>query len=395
MNIQKQLRRMNVFGFVSCLRVFDAVWVVLLTLRGFPLWQIGLAEGIFHIVSLVCEIPSGMAADLLGRRRSLALAGLLGAVSAWCMVLSEGFFGVCLSMAFGALSYNFISGSDEALLYDSLLQAGREGEYVPANARYTQMQNVGGFLSHAASLLTGLFGYVGIYLLDSGICLARALSALSLTEPTVTRQQENRQRQPFRALGRRFRAHVGEVAAFFRRHPRAVYIMLADGLIGLPSYLTLMFLQQRLHELGVATVFLGAPAMCIVLARSLGLSIGQRLSVGRIWRLYGVCAAIMGLGTVLAGSAALLPAVLGAMAASGALDAWMLHLQKHLNGLFPSDQRATLVSVNAMGYSLLMIAASPLVGWLGDVGPTAGTGLTALGGLVAAVGMAVLLFKKK
>jgi len=77
MNIQKQLRRMNVFGFVSCLRVFDAVWVVLLTLRGFPLWQIGLAEGIFHIVSLVCEIPSGMAADLLGRRRSLALAGLL------------------------------------------------------------------------------------------------------------------------------------------------------------------------------------------------------------------------------------------------------------------------------------------------------------------------------
>ena len=52
------------------------------------------------------------------------------------------------------------------------------------------------------------------------------------------------------------------------------------------------------------------------------------------------------------------------------------------------------VLFDAMGYSLLMIAASPLVGWLGDVGPTAGTGLTALGGLVAAVGMEVLLFKK-
>lgn len=394
MNIQKQLRRMNTFGFVSCLRVFDAVWVVLLSLRGFPLWQIGLAEGVFHTVSLLCEIPSGMLADLLGRRRSLALAGLLGAVSAWCMVLSRGFFGVCLSMAFGALSYNFISGSDEALLYDSLLQAGREGEYVSANARYTQMQNLGGFLSHAASLLTGLFGYVGVYLLDSVICLARAVSALRIAEPVVTRQQEHREHQPFRDLGRRFRAHVGDVAVFFRCHPRAAYIMLADGLIGLPSYLTLMFLQQRLHDLGMATLWLGAPAMCIVLARSLGLTVGERLSVARIWRLYGICAVIMGLGTVIAGSAALVPAVVGAMVAAGALDAWMLHLQKHLNSIFPSDQRATLVSVNAMGYSLLMIAASPLVGWLGDIGPSAGTGLVALGGLVAAVGLTVLLCKK-
>ena len=122
MNLNKQLFRLNAFGFFACLRIPDAVWVVLLTARGFSLWEIGLAEGIFHIVGLVGEIPSGMAADLLGRRRSLAMAGICGMVSALLMAFSTSFVHVCLSMVFSALASNFISGSDEALLYDSLLQ---------------------------------------------------------------------------------------------------------------------------------------------------------------------------------------------------------------------------------------------------------------------------------
>ena len=86
MNIQTQLRRLNIFGFSATLRVTDAVWVVFLMTRGFSLWQVGLAEGIFHAVSLLCEIPSGMAADLMGRRRSLATAGLCGMIAALLMV---------------------------------------------------------------------------------------------------------------------------------------------------------------------------------------------------------------------------------------------------------------------------------------------------------------------
>ena len=64
-----------------CLDITTAVWVALLAARGYSLWQIGLAEGVFHVVSLMAEIPSGMAADLLGRKRTLALSGVMAAVS--------------------------------------------------------------------------------------------------------------------------------------------------------------------------------------------------------------------------------------------------------------------------------------------------------------------------
>ena len=70
MNFSKQKRRLYAFSFFSNFRITDAVWVVLLAARGYSLWQIGLAEGIFHITSLLCEVPSGAAADLLALERS-------------------------------------------------------------------------------------------------------------------------------------------------------------------------------------------------------------------------------------------------------------------------------------------------------------------------------------
>ena len=387
MNLNKQLFRLNAFGFFACLRIPDAVWVVLLTARGFSLWEIGLAEGIFHIVGLVGEIPSGMAADLLGRRRSLAMAGICGMVSALLMAFSTSFVHVCLSMVFSALASNFISGSDEALLYDSLLQSGREMDYLSASARYSQIQNLGSMLSNAASLLSGILGYIGFYLLDALVCLFRVLSAGSLTEPVVTRDQQFREKQPLSYLMQRFRNHVRQVLEFLLSYPYLVFVMLADGLIGLPGYLTLMFLQQRLHELGMDSVWLGIPVMCLSLSRMLGVFIGERLKSIQLRRLYTVCALLVGAGTVCAGTAPVVPAVFGAMTASGAMDAWVLHLQKYLNERFPSDRRATLVSVNMMAYSMLMVLASPFVGWIGDICGTAGAGLCVLGVVVAVAGI--------
>lgn len=383
MNLKSQLRKLNAFGFSACLRITDAVWVVFLISRGFSLWQVGVAEGLFHIVALLFEIPSGMAADLIGRRRSLAVAGLCGMVSALLMAFTHSFFGVCLSMVFSSLACSFISGSDEALLYDSLLQNGKEDDYLSVSAKYTQIQNLGTTLSNFATLLGSFLSYVGFYLLDAIVCLVRICTALSLTEPTVTETQKNRQENPFKDLKNRFTEHVSIAFHFLRSNPAAAKLMLADGLIGLPSYLTLMFLQQRLSELGLPAMWLGLPVMCIALARIVGVALGERLRPRRIWGLYAVTAALVGMGTVAAGAAPMLPAVGGAMLAAAAMDAWMLHLQKTLNDLYPSDQRATLVSVNMMAYSVLMVIASPLVGWIGDTVGTAGAGLCVLGGLIA------------
>jgi len=290
-------------------------------------------------------------------------------------------------MVYSSLACNFISGSDEAILYDSLLQTSRESTFIPLSAKYTQIQTLGNLLSNAASLLAGVLSYVGFYLLDAFICLVRIVTALSLTEPVVTQTQKTRQQQPFQNLKLRFNEHIFVAWGFLRSHPYAAKLMLADGLVTLPSYLTVMFLQQRLSELGVPTVYLGLPIMCISLAAMGGLALGKKLQPKSIWSLYTIAALLVGGGTLCTGALPVIPAIFGAMLAALAMNVWMLHLQNTLNALYPSDQRATLVSVNMMAYSVLMIIASPLVGRLGDITGTAGAGLCALGGLILISGI--------
>lgn len=95
LNLKRQLRCIYLSDFFSGLRITDAVWVALLAARGLSLLEIGLAKSIYYTVSLLAEIPSGMAADLFGRKRALVLGGVL--VVAYNLLIA--FARTCLSSA--------------------------------------------------------------------------------------------------------------------------------------------------------------------------------------------------------------------------------------------------------------------------------------------------------
>ena len=125
----------------------------------------------------------------------------------------------------------------------------------------------------------------------------------------------------------------------------------------------------------------------------LGTEVGRRVRPCSLRRFYAVCALLCGGGCVLVGAAPALGCIAGCMLVQGALEVWLLHEDRLLNDAIPSDQRATLISVDSMAYSLLMIPASPLVGAVGDVFGQAGAGLAALGVCVAVSG-ALALYRK-
>ena len=348
MNLKRQFFFLHIYNFLVSFRVADGVWVVFLLARGFSLAQVGIAEGVFHVVSFLCEVPSGMLADLVGRKRTLALSGLFGTLSALTMAFSQDFFGVCLSMAFQALMYNLCSGTQEALTYDSLKALGQEGTYLKRNA----------WLMGAAQVSASLSSLLG----GAAVC---ASAALALVEPQVTEAQRQRNQHPFAGLGPRFRAHLRESWSFFRRNPRAAYKILASAGAATPGYLTFMYLQQHLLDTGLPELFLGAALMSLGLLGTAGMALSTRVK-GRLFPLAVGCGLFCGAATCLAGAPWWPLSLLGGALAflfSRLLD---LRVDAALNDDFPSDQRATLVSVNSMAYSLLMIAASPVAGAVGD-----------------------------
>ena len=160
----------------------------------------------------------------------------------------------------------------------------------------------------------------------------------------------------------------------------------------MPSYLTKIFLQQRLIELGWPTELLFLPLLLGGAACVLGAEVGRRVRFRSMRRFYSVCALLCGVGTLLVGLAPAWGGLFGMMLVQGVLEVYLLHESQKLNDAIPSDQRATLISVDSMAYSLLMIPASPLVGALGDAFGQAGAGLAALGAAILASGLAAGLF---
>lgn len=119
LNIKKQISRLYLSSMLGDLSLTGA-WVAILAARGYSLVEIGFAETVFHMTSLIFEIPSGVLADLFGRKNMLIVSSIMRMVGNMIMICSSNLFMVCISLSFYAMSYNFLSGSGDALAYDSL-----------------------------------------------------------------------------------------------------------------------------------------------------------------------------------------------------------------------------------------------------------------------------------
>lgn len=387
LNLKKQLACIYTADLFSGLRITDAVWVALLAARGFSLWEIGLAESVFHVVSLLCEVPSGMAADLLGRKKTLVSGGVCMVLQSLLMAFASDLFTICFAMGLNALAMTMFSGTSTALLYDSLKQEGCEKEYIQVSANGSQISMLANAIGSMASILNQFLGYAGFYLLNAAFEGASALANMLLAEPIVTESQASREKH---ALPEQFRQLVRDSLHVLRTCPMAVKLIASSALISVPSYLTKMFLQQRLVELGWPTELLFLPLLLGGLACVAGTEIGRRVRCRSMRRLYTACALLCGVGTLLVGAAPAWGGILGMMLVQGVLEVYLLHESQKLNDAIPSDQRATLISVDGMAYSLLMIPASPLVGAVGDAFGQAGAGLALLGGVIVLSGVALL-----
>lgn len=137
----------------QCLRSMDmtgAIWILYLGFHGMSLTQIGLLEGIFHLTSMLFEVPTGTIADLIGRKKTIVLGRLSAFISSIIMLQATEFWGFAIGFVFTAVSYNLGSGSEEALVYDSLKEVGKTENYIKINGRNNfiieVMQGVGAFV---------------------------------------------------------------------------------------------------------------------------------------------------------------------------------------------------------------------------------------------------------
>lgn len=357
-NIRKQINRLYASGVLGNLSLTGA-WVAILTARGFSLPQVGIAEAVFHLTSLIFEIPSGVLADVLGRKKMLIISSIMRVIGNIIMILSFNLLTVCLSIAFHALSYNFASGSGEALAYDSLKSVSQKEKYEKYVSTQLIIYRLFGGIS---TLCAGFALYIGhriAYGVDVVTCIIEIIVLSGLVEIYSDVMKRNGKTSDIMTS---IRACYVESFRFMKSNRKAFRLMFFNSLVGSFDILLLFFIQAKFPEVGVTGLLLGVALFITQIGGIVGSRIILLFKKVSYRTIYFV-SLFMVIGGVLVEHSGfwVIMAIGGFISAMGD-DALQIRTNKILQDMFPSEQRATLTSIDSFIFSMIMIVLSPLAG---------------------------------
>jgi MFS family permease len=324
---------------------------------GLSLTQILLLQGILSVAMVVMEYPSGYISDRIGYRVSLTLASLLGIVGWGIYTVATSFAHVMIAEIILGTSLAFISGSDSALLYETLKADGTEQDYARHQGCMSGYAQGGEALG---ALFAGVFyAYAPVlpFILQVGVWLLVLLLTRTLVEPTriITSPA----------------SHLAEALQSARyafvENKGLRYTILLNSVLGIASFYPVWLIQPYMQQAGVPLTWFGpvwsvanlTVAVSSLASHRLSGYLGERFMVILFLLLVGM--GYLGLGLIGGLWGFLFYYLLTSM--RGLRGPMMLNLtQKEC----PSDNRAGILSLQSLCFRLLFVCSGPLVGMLAD-----------------------------
>ena len=360
LKIKKQISRLYLCSVLGNLSMTGA-WVAILAARGYSLVEIGLAETVFHITSLIFEIPSGVLADVFGRKNMLIVSTIMRMIGNIIMIASRNMFMVCASIAFQAMSYNFSSGSGDALAYDSLKTVGHENYYEVYASNQLLIYRLCSGLSTLCAGFALLIGHKAAYSTDLLLGIIQIWVLTSLYEVGVCHIGNNKEGM-IGSIRSEFITCFATSLSFLNNAKKAIFLMFCNSLIGTVDILLLFFLQAKLPEAGMPHWALGFALFFMEMGGILGAKMILRCKKLRYRNVFTIAVLLVFGGVLLEHSGMYIIMTLGGFIAALSDDALQVRTNTILQNLFPSEQRATLISFESFTFSTIMIVLSPLAG---------------------------------
>ncbi len=184
MNVQKNVRLLELYTI--CTNMIFIVPVVVPYYRdviGLSFQDFLIGEAVFAAVVMALEVPSGWLSDVWKRKHVLLLAMLTWFAGFAVLLFADSLFLAVTAQGILGISLSLTSGTNTALLYDSLLAEGREHDYTRLEGRRL---GIGFYAVAAAGILGGFLYEVDPRLpvvLTMTACLPGAACALLMGEP--------------------------------------------------------------------------------------------------------------------------------------------------------------------------------------------------------------------
>lgn len=355
--------------------------------NGLDSLDIYLLQAIYSLSVAVMEIPSGYMADVIGRRTSLILGAVLGTLGYVMYSISASFGSFLAAEIILGLGGSFISGSDSALLYDSLAESGDNHRYLQFEGRITALGNLAETVAAiCGGLLAAYLGYRAVYIGQAAVAALAIPAALLLVEP-------NREKLSCQPSVRQILTVCRESMVINRKLRGAILLSSVIGTATLCMAWTcqIYFVDRGLDEMAITPIWV---VLNLVVAIISALShrviriLGIPLAIGSITLLIPMGFILLGTSSLITGLAALLIFYV--------VRGYATPLLKDLTNLYcDATIRATVLSIRSLiirtGFAIL----GPLIGSLSRHGSLATALVTAgIALLGAAIFAAVFLWRQ-
>lgn len=345
---------------IKCAKWFMLVMPIIVLFyqdNGLNLQEIFLLKAVYSVSIVLFEIPSGYFSDVWGRKKTLLLGTILGAAGYFTYSLSHHFIAFLLAEILLGIGQSFISGSDSAMLYDSLYAEKKSDQYLKLEGRVT---SIGNFAEALAGILGGLLAAYSIRYPFYGQTLVAFLgvpAALTLIEPPT----EKTGIKP----GLRDILSVVHDALFQNRALRRAILL--SSLIGTATLTMAWFAQPYLIETNLPVSWFG------IIWTTLNLVAGvTSIYAHRIEKKFGQIQTVLIILLFISGIYILLSQIVSLWAISLLLIFYLVRgvatpvLKNYINRLTTSANRATVLSVRSFVIRILFAIIGPLLGWSSD-----------------------------
>ena len=143
------------------------------------LWAIQMAAGI------IFEVPTGAIADTIGRRKSIVISYIIGAVSLFVFPFTTAFPVFAALEVLKGLSNAFYSGSLEALIYDDLKEQQKEDEYTQVSANIESINWTAWAISSVGGGYLYYWRFQSPWLIQAVMFVVGVVVAWNLVEPKI------------------------------------------------------------------------------------------------------------------------------------------------------------------------------------------------------------------
>lgn len=319
--------------------------------RGMTVQMVVFAEIVYALVVAALEIPTGYLADRFSRKWMMVFGATFACFELAILIFATQFWHFALAVALAAVHGAATSGTENALLYDSLKVTGEEDSFEKKLGRLRAVE-------YGAHMVAGIIGgvvavrlgYVSTYWFSLLSTALAFLVTFTLVEPPIRTREEN---EPVdHALAQK--AYV-----FLRQNPHIMFILGFGVITGSCLVYVDEFWQLYAQDVGLPVVLFGVVLGINCLLNSISGLLAYKLKDKVPYTvLFAIVLCLFTIGVLMMAFLKSLMGLLFLFVSYGAAGIIEPLVSGYLHHRAPSEVRATVESYQSLGFRL----TSALVG---------------------------------